>query len=185
MSSEKFIFQTKTKTGQTVSFRYPTIADAQILMNYINKLSAEKSFILFQGEQQTLKREKKWLQEKIKAIKKNKAVFVLAFINENLIGLSDVELQPMAKNHVGDFGITVAQKYRGKGIGKILMDLIISQAIKKIKKLKIITLECFATNDIGLGLYKKMGFIEYGRLTQGLKRRGKFCDSILMYKKIK
>lgn len=40
-----------TKSGKTISFRYPTIDDAEILKNYINKISAEKSFLLMQGVQ--------------------------------------------------------------------------------------------------------------------------------------
>jgi len=64
------------------------------------------------------------------------------------------------------------------------MDLVIKKAIKNIKELKVITLECFTTNTIAISLYQKLGFKEYGRLPQGLKRRGKFVDETLMYKKI-
>lgn len=181
----KFIYQTKTKTGKIVSFRYPTIKDTQILMDYINKISVEKTFILLQGEQKTLLQEKKWLVEKYKSIKENKAVILLGFINKKLVTLSDIEIQPMAKNHIGNFGITVAKEFRGEGIGKIIMDLVIKEAIKNIKELKIITLDCFAINTIAINLYRKLGFKEYGVLPQGLKRKGKFEDQILMYKKIR
>lgn len=58
---ENIIFQSTTKTGKTVSFRYPTINDAQILMDYINKISLEKTYILMQGVQKTLNEEKNGL----------------------------------------------------------------------------------------------------------------------------
>ncbi|MFA7675906.1 MAG: GNAT family protein [Candidatus Shapirobacteria bacterium] len=180
----KIIHTATTKTGKTISFRYPTIADVEILKDYIKELSVEKTFILFQGQQKTLEQEKKGLKEKIKAISENKAVFILAFINGKLAGLSDVELQPMAKSHVGDLGITVAKKYRGEEIGKLLMGLVLVEAVKKIRELKIITLECFAINIAANNLYRKLGFVEYDHLPDGLKCRGKFSDSILMYKKI-
>ena len=181
----KIIHTTTTKTGKTVSFRYPTIKDAEILMNYINKISAEKSFILFQGEQKTLVEEKKWLKSKLESVKENKAAFIIATIDNELVGSTEIELLPMAKKHIGSFGITVAKKFRREGIGKKMMELVIKESIKKIKDLKIIDLEVFGQNPIAQNLYKKMGFIEYGCLPKSLKRRGKFDDAILMYKKVR
>lgn len=182
---DKYIYQITTKTGNTVSFRYPTIMDAEILMNYINKISAEKSFISFQGEQQTLEKETNWLKDKLEKIKEKECVYLLGFIDNKLIGCSEVELKSLIKKHIGGFGISVAKECRGEGVGKILMDLVIKEAIKNIKELKIITLECFAINNIAINLYQKLGFKEYGRLPQGLKRQGKFVDEVLMFKKIK
>ena len=180
-----FIYQVITKSGKTVSFRYPTIKDVEILKNYINKISAEKSFILLQGIQKTFVEEKKWLEEKLEKINKKECVYILAFIKDELVACSEITQQPLIKKHVGDFGISVAKKFRGEGIGKILMNFVIKESIKNIKGLKIITLECFSTNIIGLNLYKKLSFKEYGRLPNGLKRRGKFDDAVLMYKKVK
>lgn len=180
---ENIISQSTTKSGKTVSFRYPTINDAEILMNYINKLSLEKTFILMQGEQKTLEDEKGWIESFIK--NKNKVVIVLAFIKNKLIGVSDISLKTGAKNHIGSFGITIAKEYRSEGIGKKLMELVISESIKKIKGLRIIELEVFGDNLIAQNLYKKMGFVEFGRLVKGIKHKGKFVDAVLMYKKVK
>ncbi|MFA6361837.1 MAG: GNAT family N-acetyltransferase, partial [Candidatus Shapirobacteria bacterium] len=112
-------------------------------------------------------------------------VIIGAFVEKEVIGIGDISLGYGATNHVGDFGITVAKKFRGEGIGKKLMELVIQKSIENIKDLKIITLEVFGNNPIAQNLYKKMGFIEYGRLPGGLKRQGEFVDEILMYKKIK
>lgn len=54
-----------------------------------------------------------------------------------------------------------------------------------MKLLKIITLEVFSLNILAQNLYKKFGFMEYGRLSGGIKYKNKFVDDILMYKKIK
>ncbi len=185
MKSEKIIFQTITKTGKTVSFRYPTINDAQILMDFINKISLEKTFITFQGEQQTLDQEQKWLESKLKNIENKKCVFLLGFIDKKLVGDAEIESGIFFAKHVGNFGITVDIDYRGDGIGEILMDLIIKEAIKNISDLRIIKLGVFGNNFIGQNLYKKIGFIEYGRLPGGAKHRDDFVDEVLMYKKIK
>ena len=180
---ENIIFQTTTKSGEIVSFRYFTLKDASLMMNYINKISAEKTFIRMQGVQKTLKEEKTWIKNFLK--NKDKIVIIGAFIENKLIGICDISLGYGATSHVGDFGITVDKEYRGEGIGKILMELVIKKAIENIKGLKIITLEVFDINLIAKNLYKKFGFTEYGKLPNGLKRRGKFSDSILMYKLVK
>ena len=182
---ENIIFQTKTKSGKTVSFRYPTIEDAQILTDYINTISAEKTFIIFQGEQQSLEEETKWLVGKLEKIKNNECVFVLAFIDNHLVGSSEITLKSFDQKHVGSFGITIAKDFRGEGIGKELMNLVINESIKNIKDLKIIELEVFGNNPIAKDLYEKMGFVEYGRLPEEIDHKDQFVDAVLMYKKIK
>jgi len=183
--NNEIIFETKTKNGKTVSFRYPTINDVEILKNFINKISLEKTYITFQGEQQTLEEETKWLESVLKNIKENKCVNILAFIENKLVASSDITLKSLVKKHVGVFGIIVDIDYRGEGIGKLLMELTISESVKNIKGLKIIELEVFANNPIAFNLYKKMGFIEFGRLPKGIKHKEKFIDAVLMYKKVK
>ncbi len=180
----KFIYQTKTKTGKTVSFRYPTIDDVQIITDFINKASKEKTFIRFQGEKLSLEDEEKWLETTIRKIENKEKVFIMAFVEGKYVGSSDVELGILTRKHVGTFGIVIDHDSRGDGIGKILMDLVMSESKKKLTGLKIIILEVFANNYIAQSLYKKMGFMEYGRLPKASKRKGKYIDEILMYKKI-
>ena len=55
---------------------------------------------------------------------------------------------------------------------------------KKLSGIKIVTLEVYSTNDIARNLYKKFGFIEYGKLPNGVSRSGKFEDEFMMYKNI-
>ena len=185
MTLNKIIYQTTTKSGKKVSYRYPTINDAEILKDYINKISAEKSFITFQGEQQTLEEETNWLKDKLEKVSKGECVYLLGFINQKLVTSSEITLKPLNQNHIGSFGITVAKEFRGDGVGKKTMEFVIPEAIKKINNLKIITLEVFSDNPIAQNLYKKMGFIKYGCLPEGFKHQDKFVYSISMYKKVK
>jgi ribosomal protein S18 acetylase RimI-like enzyme len=88
------------------------------------------------------------------------------------------------ENHVGILGISVAKDFRGEGLGKLLMELIVKEAEKEIPDLRIVTLGVYSTNSIAQNLYKQMDFVEYGRLPNGITRGGNFEDSILMYKNI-
>ena len=181
----KIIHKAISKTGKTISFRYPTNKDAQIITDFMNKASQEKTYISFQGEELKLEKEKKWLKSTIRDIKNKEKIYIMVFIDNKLVGSSDIVLEKYSRKHVGVFGIIIDHDYRGEGIGKTLMKLVISEAIKKIKGLKIIILDVFCTNIIAQDLYKKMGFTEYGRLPKGLKRRGKYVDMVLMQKKVK
>lgn len=180
----KIILKTTTKTGKTLTFRYPIIDDLQILTDFINKASKEKTFINFQGNEIKLEDEKNWLESTIKKIESKEKVYLMAFVDGNLAGGSDIELGNFVKRHNGVFGIIVDNNYRGEGVGEALMKLVISESKKNIKELKIIVLECFADNFIARNLYKKMGFIEYGLLPNGIKRKSKYMDEVLMYKKL-
>ena len=173
-----------TKSGQEIKFRYPTIDDAEILKNYINKISAEQSFLLLQGFQNTLESETNWLKDKLEKISKNQCVYLCGFNNDQLVACAEVELGIEAKSHVGNFGISVALEFRGQGIGEKLMELTFSESIKKLTEIKIIDLEVFGQNQIAQNLYRKLGFIEYGKLPSGLKRKGTFDDAVYMYKKL-
>jgi len=181
----KFIDSFITKSGEEIKFRYPTIDDVQIITDFMNKASKEKTFIRFQGEEIKLEEEKKWLESTIEKIKNKEKIYLMTFANNKFIGGSDIEMGSLTRKHVGTFGIIIDNSYRGEGIGKVLMELVISEAKKNLNNLKIIILEVFADNYIAQKLYKKVGFVEYGRLPKASKRRGKYIDEILMYKKIK
>lgn len=178
---DKFI----TKSGKEIKFRYPTIGDIEQLTNYINTISAERSYLLLQGYQNTIESETKWLQDKLKKINENKCVYLCGFYKNNLVATSEITLGSNAKEHIGNFGICVASDFRGQGLGQKIMELTIKESIKKLPKLKIIDLEVFNKNIIGKNLYKKLGFVQYGLFPKALKRKGKYDDAVLMYKRVK
>lgn len=184
MEEIKTVFKGKTKTGRDLIIRYLQPNDTLAILDFIHKISQEKTFVYIQGEQISLKEEKKYIKLQIKNISINKTVHLLAFIGDNLVGSSDIELKNFVESHVGSFGIIIAQKYRGEGIGEILTKTVIKEAKKNVKGLKIIILDVFSNNPVAQKLYKSIGFIEYGLLPRGVKHRGKFIDEILMFKNV-
>jgi len=184
MELGKIVYKGKTKKGRDMLIRYPKKSDTPILLDYMNTLSKERTFIHFQGEQLKLKEEEKYMNDFLKKIKKNQGVKLLAFIGDKLVGVSDTYLQEKTEKHVGVFGITVAKEYRGEGIGRLLMNLVIEEAKKYIKELKIVRLGCFANNKTACVMYKNSGFKEYGRLPAGIRHRGEFVDHVYFYKNI-
>lgn len=180
----KISFQGKTKKGREIVIRYPEIGNVEKMLNFINEVSRERTFIRYQGEEETLKSETRYLKLKLKAIRNKKSVQLLAFFNNKLVGESEIHMMDKTEKHIGIFGITVKKDFRGEGLGKLLMGLVLKEAKEKIPEIKIATLDVYSTNDIARSLYKKMGFVEYGLLPNGVSRNGKFEDVVLMYKNI-
>lgn len=164
-----------------IVYRYPKISDAEKLMEFMNALSSEETYIRMQGRQLTLKEEQEYLADFIKNIEENKAVKLFAFIGDELVGVADVKLDFGAMAHVGVFGIVLKKEYRNQGIGSALLKKTLLEAKQKLKKLEIVTLGVFSDNERGIHLYKKVGFTQYGSLPNGVIRKGKYSDHIDMY----
>lgn len=181
----KIVFQGKTEKGLEVIIRYPGLDDTEKLLQYVNKLSKEKTFITLQGEEILLDDETKYLKNQLKAINDKKSVHLVVFCNDELVSASDISMMDKTRKHVGNFRIAILKGFRGKGLGKLLMRLVLGEAKKELAELKIVTLEVYATNDTAQNLYRSLGFVEYGRLPNGIIRNNNFDDEILMYKNIR
>lgn len=182
--SGQIVFQGKIGNGVDILVRYPQPGDAKQMCDYINTLSNEKTFILFQGDQTSLEDEQKYLDSQLKNIENKKTVMLLVFNENKLIGISEVGMKDKAEKHIGGFGISIAKDFRGKGIGSFLTDVVIKESEKKLKSLKIIILGVFGDNNIAKEMYKKFGFLEYGNLPEGILHANVPVDHIYMYKKV-
>lgn len=181
----KIVFKGKTHDGIPYLIRYPKRTDAQEMCRYINEFSKERSYISFQGEEISLADERKFLNSAIKEIKNNNGMLLLAIANDKVIGVSDIRMRTRISSHVGVFGISIAKDFRGKGIGKKIMECVLNEAKKNIKGLKLIELQCFGDNPVAPDLYKTFGFKEYGRLPKGINHNGILVDDIYMYLNVK
>lgn len=180
----KIVFKGKTADGIPYLIRYPKRTDLSELWRYINDLSKERTFISWQGEDISLKDERSFLNSLLRKIRDGKSVFLVVESEGKIIGDSGIDTKGRVNNHVGTFGLSVAKDFRGKGIGKRLMELVLEETKKNLKHIKIIHLECFANNETACNLYKSVGFKEYGKLPNGIAYRDGFVDEILMFKEI-
>lgn len=185
MKQGEIVFQGISRKGTAITIRYPKSSDAAAFLKYINALSRERTFILAQGRKSKIEEEKKWLNGKIKSMQKNKTVMLAVFAGKELIGSASVEQESDAVASQGSFHIGIAKKFRGEGIGKLLMALAIEEAVGNLKGLRMITLNVFANNPVAMSLYKKMGFKKFGSLPKSVLHRGKYIDNDYMYLNLK
>lgn len=182
---DKIIYKGKTNKGNEIILRFPEMGDVTKLHKFINEISREKTFVRLQGEYLTLEEEEKFLKEKIERITKKKEVALYAFINDEIVGVTHIVLKEKVERHVGGFGLIVAKKYRREGIGKLLMEQILKDALKNLPELKIVELTVFANNLVAIKLYETFGFIKFGVLPKGILHKGKYINSISMYKEVR
>jgi len=174
----------KNFNGIDLLVRHVRRDDVEQLRSLINTISLEQTFITFQGEQMSIEEESRYVEGFIAKAENQKAVKLLAFHDGELIGIADVIAKERAESHVGILGLMVAKEWRNKGIGSLLLKMALEEAQKNITELKIITLGVFGNNPIAKRLYEKMGFKEYGLLSQGIRHKGKLVDHIYMYKSV-
>ena len=110
-----------------------------------------------------------------------KGIYFVAEQDKEIVGHAFLEpLHLKSICHVAQLSIGVHKGWQEKGIGTALMKKIIewakqSQAIEKIE------LNVRAINVRAIALYKKMGFIEEGRLKNRIKvEDGHYIDDVLM-----
>lgn len=180
----KIVFEGKTDKGTEISIRYPQLSDATAMTDYINALSDERTFITYQGEHETLESETKFLTGRLTDVENNLSVFLIAFYQDRVIGISWIGMDKRTSKHIGVLGISVAKEYRGKGVGKLLMDQVLNEGKRNLEGLEIITLGVFANNEIAINWYKGLEFVEYGRLPKGIKLENSYEDHVYMYKRV-
>ncbi len=179
------IYKGKLKGGEEIIIRYPKMSDAKDALEFINLISREKSFLNIQGKKVTMKEELAFLRKNISGIRKKECIHLFVLAGNRIIGSATIDKETTdAQKHKGEFGIVISKNFRGRGIGKVLMDLTIKEAKKNIRGLEIITLKVFGNNPIALKLYKKLGFKSFGLLPNGVIHRNKRVDEISMYKKV-
>ena len=109
------------------------------------------------------------------------SIELLAIVDDTVVGRANIRCinsKDKLKHRAG-FGISIIKEYWGMGIGSLLTKACIECAKKA--GFAQLELEAVSENESALRLYKKHGFIEYGRNPKAFKtREGKWQELVLM-----
>lgn len=170
--------------GRYLIIRHIKKSDWLGCWEYINTLSAERTFILYQGDHISQRYEIKHINNAVEELKKQKAILLLLINRKKIVGISGIALKSSVHKHVGTIGISVEKNYRDGGLGTQFLNVLLVEGKRSLPGLSIATLEVFENNPRAIHLYEKLGFKTYGRLPKGLNYQNEYKDSILMYKTI-
>jgi putative acetyltransferase len=113
---------------------------------------------------------------------REKKVFVLEK-NNKVLGFVGITMGVGMQSHIATISTyAVKPEKQGKGFGKKLLEFAIEKAMKK--GATRITLYAETDNKKAIGFYKRMGFVEEGRIKRGMKRSTGYIDEIVMAKLI-
>lgn len=107
---------------------------------------------------------------------KNKFV-VGAFADGELVGTAGFVREPgLKERHKGRvWGVYLRASYRGAGVGRRMMQLLLVHA-HKIEGLEQINISVAATQKAATILYRSLGFVPYGLEPRALKVNGRYID---------
>lgn len=150
---------------QDIIIKEATPKDAHALIHYVNTISDESDFLTFGvGEFNiSLKEEEKILED---YLARENAIYLIATHENKIVGSLNFSGGTRSRiSHTGELGVSVLKEYWGNGIGTSLIKYLINWAEESgiIKKINLGVRE---DNAKAIGLYKKLGFREEGKITR-------------------
>lgn len=152
--------------------------DAKDFQNLINPIIKEGAFIL-RDKPVSIAEEKKWLAERIAANRKGGEIFIKALIEGKIVGCCNATRGVYMERDNADLGIMLEKRWRGKGIGKLLLEESIDLSKRKWKP-RNIHLRVVSENKDAVKLYTFLGFRVVAVLPGWINRKGRYYDLLIM-----
>ncbi len=158
------------KNGREALLRNGEYADGEAVFVNFNETHAETDYLLSYPDENSFdaQQEAEFLKEKTESPNEIEIVAVVDGVVAGTAGIEAVGAKYKLK-HRAELGIAILKEYWGLGIGKALMEACIECA--KDAGYTQLELNVVAENERAVSLYKKMGFVEYGRNPRGFNSR--------------
>jgi RimJ/RimL family protein N-acetyltransferase len=163
------------RDGRRGIVRVAQPADAEIWIENVGSVAAERVFLMTEQLTRTVEE----VRQQFRDAELRQELYLVAEVEGVVVGGADFRRGRHSKNaHVAELGLSVLKAYRRIGLGEALLraGLQWSRAggIRKVR------LGVFATNEAAIGLYKKLGFVEEGRLKEEVILNGNPVDELLL-----
>lgn len=158
------------RNGTLCCLRSGTEADAQAVIDNFNLTHGETDYLLSYPDESSfnVEQEARFLKEKAES--KNE-VEILAVVNQTVVGTAGIDAvgTKFKLRHRAEFGVSVAKEYWGLGIGGALLDACVECA--RAAGFAQLELDVVADNSRAISMYRKAGFVEFGRNPRGFYSR--------------
>ena len=158
------------KNGKEALLRNGEFADGEAVFVNFNETHAETDYLLSYPDENSFdaQQEAEFLKEKTESPNEIEIVAVVDGVVAGTAGIEAVGAKYKLK-HRAELGIAILKEYWGLGLGKALMEACIECA--KDAGYTQLELNVVAENERAVALYRKMGFVEYGRNPRGFNSR--------------
>ncbi|MDD4290638.1 MAG: GNAT family N-acetyltransferase [Clostridia bacterium] len=169
------------KNGRECVLKNANQTDAKEVHDFFNLTHSQTDFLLSYPDENSydVEQERQFLIAK--ELSPNE-IELCAVVDGRIVGTAGIEAvgRKDKVKHRAEFGISIEKDYRGLGIGGALLKTCIECA-KRVGYLQL-ELNVVADNTSAISLYKKEGFVEYGRNPRGFRSRiSGWQEVILMY----
>lgn len=158
------------KNGQKCIIRNGTFEDGPEVSTFFTTTHGETDYLLSYPDESTRDDEKQsnYLKETTES---DREIELLAIVDGKVVGMAGFNAigSKYKVRHRAEFGITVSKNYWGQGIGKAIMNACIACA--RQADYTQLELDVVSDNERAISLYKKLGFIEYGRNPKGFQSK--------------
>ncbi len=167
------------KNGQPYLIRTATIEDAKAILDYVGQIAGESNNLTFgPGEfNMTIEDEITFIDTTNKA--PNQLVLVAEHKGQIVGNLNYRAGGRPRIAHTGEFGVSILKDYWGNGIGKALIEEMISWA-KNSNIIKKIDLQVRDDNTRAIQLYKSLGFKVEGHISRKFYIDGQYYSVYYM-----
>ena len=179
MNFGKVIKSFTSKKGRQVVFRYPKEDDTKAMLEFINELISEDTFIEAHSQFKTEEEEQQYLDSLLADIDMGKKVHLAVEVGGKYVGNAELRKLPHRKAHVGELRISLRKEFREEGIGTELMQTLIE--LGKAMRLRLLTLYVFENNHRALHLYQKLGFRRAGMVPGAIYFKNEYIGEVKMY----
>ena len=179
------VLKTEAIRGKKVLFRLMRNGDAKKLLAFINPIIEEKAYITM-NKKASLSHEQAYIRECVSQLKSRQSLHLVAECGNKIIAASDLRRHgapPNNVDHVAVWGIAVHKDFRNLGLARNMFQ-ILALAAKKEWRIQIVKSSYFSDNHASARLHKKLGFKIVGSIPNGAKAKGKYCDEVIVYKKL-
>ncbi|MBR5116339.1 MAG: GNAT family N-acetyltransferase [Lachnospiraceae bacterium] len=167
----------RLKDGREAVLRNGTAEDGDALYEIFMKTHEETDYLLSYPDENSYTKEEEgeFLAEKTAS---DNEIEILAIVDGVIAGTAGIEAvgNKDKVKHRADFGISVLKAYWGLGIGEALTRACIRCATEA--GYRQLELNAVADNEKAIGLYRKVGFVEFGRNPKG------FCSRVSGYQEL-
>ena len=159
-----------------IALRLATPADAAAICLTYNQ-GIEDRIATLETELRTPEERKQWL-----AARGPRHPVYVAVVDATVVGWGSLNVYNArpAYQYVADFSIYIERGWRGKGVGRRLLEHLIEQA-RALGYHKMM-LSAFPFNATGVALYERLGFTSVGILHEMGQLDGRWVDTLIMEK---
>lgn len=160
-----------------VVIRRAELSDAAAMSAYVDALLAEGLDTIGLNRSISIAEEEVFIA---KANAAERAFFLLALENGSVVGMLDLAAGERSHNrHAARMGMSVARDWRGKGLGRRLLETAIAEA-RRWDGFCRIELDVVPWNAPAIALYESLGFVHEARKAKATALRGQPEDMLSM-----